>query len=206
MVIFNELRITEDKTCLIVDCSVRSLEGYNGMYINSIDIDYYKNVEQYGVPSGKAMRIYEKGEFDAGERAVRVTLKSTELDKDTFGTDTFDAGLFFVTVTCDGTPENPEILESYSCGMDNTVDVGVVLDWEAVYRLGIGYAARLADGCEPDCDVPSGFENMVLFWHALRLAIAVCDWVSVSRLWDRFMRSFRGMGMSTLPAGCGCNR
>jgi len=207
MVIFNELRITEDKTCLIIDCSVRDLEGYAGMYIDSIDIDYYKNVETYGIPSTKAMRLYEKGDDETGKSGVRVELKAVDLDKDLIGTDTLDAGLFFVTVTCDGTPENPEILESYSCGADSTVDIGVVLDWQAVYRLGIGYAARLADGCEPSCDVPSGFEGFVLLWHALRLAINVCDWPTVSRLWDRFLRSFNGMGpVGGVVAGCGCNR
>ena len=110
MVIFNELRITEDKTCLIVDCSIEDLEGYRGMYIDSVYVEYYKNVTEDGVPSDKAICLYEKADGDIGMTALRKTLNASSLDKETFGTDTFAGGLFFVTVFCDGVPVNPDVL------------------------------------------------------------------------------------------------
>ena len=207
MVIFNDLRITEEKDCLIVDCYIEDIDGYDGMYIDSIYVEYYKNVTDDGVPSDKAIAIYQKGENDVGQTGMRVSLKSSQLNKKTFGTDTFDEGLFFVTVTCDGTPKNPAILESYSCGADNTVDVGVAIDWHSVYTLGMGHAAKLAYGCTDPCDVPAGFESFVLYWYALQLAISTCDWPLVRKLWDKFMRSIKGVGHGmTLSSGCGCNR
>ena len=205
MVIFNELRITEDKDCLIVDCSIEDIEGYRGMYIDSVYVEYYKNVTEDGVPSDSAICLYEKADTETGKTAIRKTLNASSLDRDTFGTDTFAGGLFFVTVMCDGTPENPELLASYSCGADNTTDVGVAVDWHSVYSLGMGYAARLAYNCENPCDIPDGFENFILYWYALQLAIATCDWLQVRKLWDKFMRALVG-NEGAVAGGCGCNK
>ena len=207
MVIFNELRITEDKECLIVDCSIEDIDGYDGMYIDSVTVEYYKNVTEDGSASDHAITMYEKTDGAVGITSYRGTLKASSLDKETFGTDTLAGGLFFITVSCDGTPENPEILASYSCGADNTIDVGVAIDWHSVYSLGIGYAAKLAYNCEDPCDIPDGFENFILYWYALQLAISTCDWFQVRKLWDKFMRALAGNGtVVSSGGGCGCNR
>lgn len=205
MVIFNELRITEEKDCLIVDCQIEDIDGYDGMYIDSIDVEYYKNANDDGSLSGKHINIYTDSESSHGRLWVRATLNASQLNKDTFGTNTFERGLFFVIVRCDGTPENPSILASYSCGADNTVDVGAVIDWQSVYTLGMGHAARLAYGCDSKCDIPSDFESFILYWHALQLAISTCDWLAVKNLWDKFLRALSGtMSGVTSGSGCGC--
>lgn len=207
MVIFNDLRITEDKQCLIVDCAIEDVDGYDGMYIDSIDVEYYKNMTDDGTPSDKSINLYTKPDGEVGSRSMRVTLNASQLNKKTFGTDTFDKGLFFVTVVCDGTPTNPSILAGYSCGADDTVDVGVAVDWHSIYTLGMSYASQLAYGCEDKCVQPSGFESFVLYWYALQLAISTCDWILVKSLWDKFLRALVGnMGTSTLTGGCGCKR
>ena len=205
MVIFNDLRITEEKDCIVVDCQIEDVDGYDGMYIDSVDVEYYKNATDDMSPSDKAINIYTAPEGDTGRRWVRCTLNASQLDIKTFGTDTFDNGLFFVIVRCDGTPENPDVLESYSCGADNTVDIGAVLDWQSIYTLGMKHAAKLAYGCTDICDVPSGFESFILYWYALQLAISTCDWLAVKKLWDKFMRSLSGITPgATLNSGCGC--
>lgn len=206
MVIFNDLRITEDKECLIVDCYIEDIDGYDGMYIDSIDIDYYKNVTEDCQPSEHAINLYthEDGETF---RALRKTLKRSDIVGKDFGTETFDGGLFFVVVRCDGNPTNLEVLAQYSCTMDNTVDIGVIIDWQRIYEQGMGYAAKLAYGCDNPCDSPVGFEQFIIYWYALQLAISTCDWPQVRKLWPKFLRAFGGgNASSTSSSGCGCKR
>ena len=203
MVIFNDLRITEDKDCLIVDCYIEDIDGYAGMYIDSVYVDYYENVTTFGVPTEKAIKLYEHVD-GKNDRAIRKVLKKSQLNASTFGTDTFDKGLFFITVRCDGTPTNPSILEGYSCGRDDVVDVGAALDWKSVYERGIGYAAKLADECNT-CENLGGFKDFIFLWYALQLAISTCNWDEVRKLWKKIWRK-KSMGAvhPALKSGCGC--
>ena len=207
MVVFNELRITDDKKCLIVDCEIEDTSMYRGMYIDSICVEYYKNVTEDGTPSDSAYVLYEKDELEAGKTGMRLMLKSSQLDKETFGTDTFDKGMFFVTVCCDGepTPEAAAMMASCDCGTDNTVDVGVAVDWYSIYQYGIAYAAKLAYGCGDPCSQPIGFESFVLPWYALRLAIDTCNWILAKKLWEKFMKALIGAaGFTESGRSCGC--
>lgn len=209
MVIFNELRINDDKTALVVDCYIEDVDGYDGLYIDSVYVDYYKNVSSLDSRSDKAIAIYTKDEEEDGISAVRCCLdQQTMAGTEGFGTDTFEAGMFVVTVVCGGTPANASILEQYGCGSDNRTDVGIVIDWEKVYRYGIQFAAQMAYGCGNSCDVPVGFEHFILLWNALKLAISTCDYVQASKLWPKFLRvAAQGDAFtSTMSSGCGCGR
>lgn len=203
MIIFNDLRISEDKDCLIVDCEIEDVDGYDGMYIESISLEWYKNILDSGMPSSKAYQMYE----DDGTKAithVRVSVKKEDLDASIFGTDTFDNGLFFVYVHCDGTPTNPDTLDGYGCGADKTWDTGIVLDWKMIYEWGLGYAARLARNCGNVCDEPTGFKQFILYWYGLQLAISTCDYSKVRDLWDNILRMHRTNNFAPLSGGCGC--
>lgn len=209
MVIFNELRISEDKNCLIVDCEIEDIDGYDGMYIDSVHVEYYKNVGTAGYASDKAITLYEKGEDEDGKTHLRLKLdlndKLTETEvKNKFGISTFDGGLFFVYTVCDGTKTNPEIYENYGCARSSERDTGVILDWKMIYEWGMGYAARLAKSCGNPCDEPTGFKQFILFWYALQLAISTCDYQRVRDIWDRIIRMKRTTDFAPLSSGCGC--
>ena len=203
MVIFNELRITEDKSSLVVDCEVEGIDIYSGMHIDTIYVEYYKNALAIGVPSSKAIKIYDRDDDTEDRKAVRRCLNQTSLSVSDFGTDTFDKGLFYITVSCDGTLSADVV--NYPCGTDNTVDIGVVLDWQRVYNQGMVYAAQLALGTRCSCTIPADFEQFVLFWNAFRLALSTCDYTQVAKLWDKFLK-ITGTGDSAISTGCGCGR
>ena len=217
MVIFNDLRITEDRKYLIVDCQIEDADGFDGLYIDKIDLMYYTKVKDFSMiginVDDYAYRMYEKDEDDETEkhRNIRVQvsmydIKSGPNKQPNFGTNTFENGLFYVAVTCAGTPTNPLILEGYGCGADRLTDIGVVLDWYSVYENGMAFASKLAFSCGNTCDDPSGYEQFILHWYGLQLAIATCDWIQVSRLWPKFLRMFaRETGNASVSGGgCGC--
>ena len=218
MVIFNDLRITEDKKRLIVDCQIEDVDGYDSFYIDSVVVVYYANYSDQcvGTPTeDTSIILYQKDEDDPDDviRAGRWALTLRDLTDESspkfnpnFGTHKFDGELFFVYVrVAGGSGQDLYILNHRGCGADRMYDVGVVLDWHKVYEQGIAFAAKLGTSCANPCEDPSGFEQFILHWYGLQLAIATCDWYQVTKLWPKFIRAFsRGVGNPSLGSGCGC--
>lgn len=213
MVIFNELRITEDRQCLIVDCEVENVDIYRNMYIKSVYLEYYKNASAASMPGEKAYKMYENeknGEPDPKVRAVRLSLSAVSLYQTGFNIPDFEDGLFYVIVICDG--ELAHNIVNYPCGYDDVVTIGAVLDWRTFYEMGMQYVASIYGICgnENFCENPDGFEDFVLLWNALKLALSTCNWPLVSQLWDRFLNA--PYSKTALPSaaagsrGCGCGR
>lgn len=213
MVIFNDLRISEDRKYLIVDCQIEDVDGYDGLYIDRVDVMHYSKVTDFSCigydADTYAYTMYQKDEDDDEDtvRSVRLSVSIDKIleDQPNFGVSTFENGLFYVAVTCGGTPTNSLTLEGYGCGADKMMDVGVILDWYAVYQNGMAYASKLAFSCGNSCDDPSGYEQFILHWYGLQLAIATCDWIQVAKFWPKFLRMFaNGVGKGTISGGCGC--
>ena len=210
MVIFNELRIKEDGACLIVDCEIENVDVYAGMYIDSIYIDYYKNTSSVSMPSGKAFLLWENKTSDTSIRNRRVSMPVSDLARTQFGISRFDDGLFYVIVNCGGTPSSD--IRYYPCGADDPKRIGVVLDWRAFYQRGMSYVNSIVGACGSRnfCDSPDGFEDFIILWNALKLAISTCDWMLVKDLWEKFLKApYSASGGSVTPvrpSGCGCGR
>lgn len=205
MVIFNELRITENGKCIIVDCEVENVDVYSDMYIQSIYLEYYKNATSASMPSSKAYLLYENKDGDTSVKGKRLTFQKELLPATEFGISGFEGGLFYVIVNCDGTL--PASISSMPCGYDSTTDVGAILDWKTFYSRGMSYVSSITAGCsKPNfCDNPVAFEEFLLLWNALKLALSTCNWDMVSELWDRFLRvSVGGTSSTVVSGGCGC--
>lgn len=197
MIRFDELRITDDKNMIVIECHVEDYDIYDEMYIKSIYLEYYKNRVSAGTPSDKAVEMYYDEDGSAAKRAIRVTLPIATLPAD-IGTDTFDRGLFYVYVNCDGNL-SPSVA-TMQCGYDNTLDIGVILDWQFLYFKGMNYVANFAAYCNP-CSDSTDFENYILLWNAIKFAVDTCDWVQLERLWPAIVDSTSDFSIG----GCGCN-
>lgn len=198
MVKFDDLRISEDRSSLTVECHVENYDVYSGMYIDQIYLEYYKNRGTVGVPSDKAILLFENHNDDPTVvKSVRKTITLDMLPPD-LGTTTFAGGLFYVYVICDGNI-NPQV-GNMTCGFDNTLDVAVVPDWKMLYERIMPLVAKYAEGCSP-CDDITGFGHLILMWYAFKYAIEVCDWITVDRLWDEFVGDAAG---PVSRGGCGC--
>ena len=206
MITFNELRIGENGSCLVVDVEISGLEIYKNMYIKSVSLDYYGNVvrdKSHSLPSAKAYKLYDNSFDDTTVRRKRISMPQAALVMTDFGIEEFDKGLFFVTVVCDG--DLPAGVANFACGFDDTVKIGVVVDWKSFYSVGMQYVARLANRCADPCLKDPGFEDFILQWNALKLAIDTCNWPMVAELWDKVMRLHRE-NAPVVVGGCGCGR
>ena len=203
MITFNELRISDNSGCLIIDCEVEQVDVYKNMFIQSIYIEYYKNANPASMPSEKALCVYDNTTSDVKVRAKRLNVRLDTIAKSDMGVTTFDNGLFYVIVNCGGDP-NYTVL-NMPCGYDDTRRLGVILDWKALYTRGMQYVNSLFNGCN-SCPDLTGFEHFAVLWNALRMAISTCDWNLVNELWDKFLLAPSNPFTSSVAkvSGCGC--
>ena len=205
MVTFNELRISEDRKCLIVDCEVENVDVYSDMYIKAIYLEYYKNATAAAMPSERAFLMYQNSTEDPTVKGKRLKLSADFLPVTGFGISTFEDGLFYAIVICDGTL--PASVTSMPCGYDDTTKIGAIVDWKSFYEKGMQFVGALYGGCSGGkfCEAPESFEDFLILWNALKLAISTCNWDLVNELWDRFLRAPLGSnGVSVVKGGCGC--
>lgn len=209
MVIFNELRITEDRSCLIVDCEIESLDVYKDMYISDIRLEYYKNATAASMPSEKAYLLYENTDADTDVKSKRVVFRESDLGLTQFGVTEFRDGLFYVIVRCEG--DLPASVINLPCTYDDSTKIGVVLDWKSFYERGMQYVSAMfgACGAKSFCEYPAGFEDFVILWNSLKLAIDTCNWDLVNTLWDRILNQPITSGAAPVTPGvsrgCGCH-
>ena len=202
MVVFNELRLSDDKKKLIIDCGIEGLNVYDGLYINTIYLEYYKNIQDSLTPSDKAILVYDHDEDGRDEQLLRICVSEDSLTSD-FGTKKFEAGLFYVIVQCDGPSSALANLGTLSCGFDNTTDIGVVLDWKLLFDFGMQYIFKLGTSCEFDCSDTTGFDSFSILWNAIKLAVSTCDYDVLETLWDKFIRIAINNKVS-VASGCRC--
>lgn len=202
MVIFNELVITADKNNLIIDCQVENLNIYKDMYIKSVHLEYYKNSVTPGVPSEKAIQIYD-GTVKK-DKAIRKCVSIDDLALyPEFGTGVFNRGLFYVIVICDG--DLPPVSSEFACGFDNTVDIGVVLDWHFVYEKGMQFISMMNSRCIDDCLDKTGFSDFLMLWNMIKFSMEGCDYTQLAKSWEKFLRLFsKSKGSISVSSGCGC--
>lgn len=209
MVTFNELRICEEGDRLIVDCEIDDNALYDGMYIQSIYLEHYKNASVASMPGEKAQLIYNNEYSDRRVRSKRIVFDAMDLAVSSLGVSSFDGELFYVIVMCGGDLNVAAIDGKLPCGADDTTAIGAILDWRLFYSRGMGYIASMFDKCGNPCQPTDAFEHFILLWNALKLAIETCDWETVKDLWGMF-RLDRGTKSSAVSitgtGGCGCGR
>ena len=197
MVTFNELRIDESKKHLVIDCAVEDIASYADVYIDTVDLVHYSNIDSNGliIDDDKVYNVYT---YETGEDAIKSdrwsvgtnVLTTLGVDADDFG-----LGLFYVIISCRNDGE--EEIDS------DEKDIAVVIDWEAVYSAGMPFVASIAAFGFDRCVGNLPFEEFIILWNALQMAIAVCDYSQIAMLWRKFLR-FTSNG-TTLPGGCPCN-
>lgn len=205
MVTFNELRISDERDCLIIDIEVERVDVFKNMYIDSVYLEYYKNASVMGVPGEKAVLVYSNQGNDTSVKAKRLYYRLDSYDATKMGITSFDNGLFYVIVNLGGTPGSQAAY--MPCGTDEPRRVGAILDWKAFYERGMQYVNSLFNGCNA-CPDLTGFEHFAVLWNALKMAISTCDWRLVSDLWDKFLLASADTTLTITTrsgvSGCGC--
>lgn len=185
MVIFNDLRISPDGNNLIIDVSISNYAYFKNMYISAIYIDTEETYVQTGMPSSKAVVLYENQNVTIKEHSDNITPKRLNLDS-------FNNHIFYIYVKIDGvpTPDTP-------CSMDKEYTIGVALNWFPIYQKGLKLMKQVISNC---CDVPREFIDYVLRLKAFELAIKTSQFTLVN---SKYLEWFKDSTIKYINS-CNC--
>ena len=184
MIVFEELRITNDGETLIVKARVRTEAYYDTVYIDKVIIDTEETYKE-GFPSSTPVFTYTA---DGNVKSVTLTINKAQIIPD------FKEHLFFVYVVTKGNP-----LPIVPCGMDNQTTLGVTLYMGNIYNDFMNSIKEMRNG---NCQVPNGLIDQILRFKALTLSMDSGHYLQGI---DYYNKWFSGERQSVNISNCGCN-
>lgn len=215
MIEFSKCRIDPEGKNLIIEAAVKSDSYYTNVYIDSVTIDTeetFSTLEPSSSPifsqsyvgetaaatttNVSLSTVVESSDIEENTATTISTTKSIslELTPVTLGLSNFNDHIFFVYVKATGTPS-----ADTPCGKDNVYTLAVAVNLNPIYQMAMGYIKELSSNCE----IPSGFIDMILRLKALDLALKTGNNDVAAKYWTKM---FKGKTTTTSSkSNCGCN-
>lgn len=214
MLHFNELRLTPDNKCLIIEAAIDNLEYYEDVVLDSIVIDtqdtfimngpsnnplYIHSIDNeeyiYSLPEYQNCNPIQEEESKQhcfvdtmeGKRIVRLELSLKDLKVNPCDT------MFFIYAIATGTPK-----PNTPCGYDTNKIMGTVVNIQSLYLNLMSYLKELGKTCE----IPKGFIDAILRLKALDLSIKTGNYIEAIKYWKKF---FKGNIVNNNISNCNCH-
>lgn len=203
MIIFDQLRISDDGKRMYINAHVNKADYFNDIYIDSIVIQTADKVSETdpGLPTSDYVYI-KKAEENAKE--LNLVLEASDLSRSwesdpkaiAFGRGDMSKTLFFVYIKCKGTPGS-----CTPCRLDEETTLGVVFDENVLHQRVMDYTKELV----ADCNVPSAFIDFILLWNAFKSAIETEHYIPAIKFFNMMFEEVGKSCQSRTIKTCGCN-
>lgn len=203
MIIFDQLRISDDGKRLYINAHVNTADYFKDIYIDSIVIQTADKVSETdpGLPTSDYVYI-KKAEENAKE--LNLVLEASDLSKSwesdsnaiAFGRGDMSNTLFFVYIKCKGTPGS-----CTPCRLDEETTLGVVFDENVLHQKVMDYTKELVAACS----VPSAFIDFILLWNAFKSAIETEHYIPAIKFYNMLFDEVGKSCQSRIIKTCGCN-
>lgn len=203
MIIFDQLRISDDGKRMYINAHVNKADYFKDIYIDSIVIQTADKVSETdpGLPTSDYVYI-KKAEENAKE--LNLVLEASDLSKSwesdsnaiAFGRGDMSNTLFFVYIKCKGTPGS-----CTPCRLDEETTLGVVFDENVLHQKVMDYTKELVT----DCSVPSAFIDFILLWNAFKSAIETEHYIPAIKFYNMMFDEVGKSCQSRTIKTCRCN-
>lgn len=203
MIIFDQLRISDDGKRMYINAHVNKADYFNDIYIDSIVIQTADKVSETdpGLPTSDYVYI-KKAEENAKE--LNLVLEASDLSRSwesdpnaiAFNRGDMSKTLFFVYIKCKGTPGS-----CTPCRLDEETTLGVVFDENVLHQKVMDYTKELV----ADCNVPSVFIDFILLWNAFKSAIETEHYIPAIKFFNIMFEEVGKSCQSRTIKTCGCN-
>lgn len=203
MIIFDQLRISDDGKKMYINAHVNKADYFNDIYIDSIVIQTADKVSETdpGLPTSDYVYI-KKAEENAKE--LNLVLEASDLSRSwesdskaiAFGRGDMSNTLFFVYIKCKGTPGS-----CTPCRLDEETTLGVVFDENVLHQKVMDYTKELV----ADCSIPSAFIDFILLWNAFKSAIETEHYIPAIKFFNMMFEEVGKSCQSRIIKTCGCN-
>ena len=192
MVLFDQLRISDDGRRMYINIHVNKAEYFDNIYLDELVIVPADKVSETSPHLPSQDYIYKKV-FEGSLKEADLVLQPADFNEQ-FRRCTFSKDLFFVYVKVKGTPD-----PCTPCRLDEEITLGVTFDENILYQQVMGFTKELTQ----DCNVPIGFADFILQWNAFKAAIETEHYVPAINFWNRLFKEDRYMAShTTKPCGC----
>lgn len=197
MIVFDQVRISDDGKVFYLDAHVKTSASFNDVYITKLAIvrdTEMSETDATEFPVGDY--AYFEG-WDIDEEVKEIHKVITLNDLNPLLTPTIkdlSHNLFFVYIECEGTPSFDTPCNSYS-----NPSIAVTYDTGRIYDIGMGYVRELS----ADCTIPSGFIDFILNNEALKFSISTGHYIPAKQYFDNIMGYSKGK--RGIVKNCGCH-
>lgn len=191
MLIFDQLRLSDNATRLYINVHVNKADYFKDIYLDNIKIMTADKVSETNpeVPTEDCIFTHTFGD-NVKEAALVLTVN----DFLTLKQSDMSRTLFFVYVKCKGT-----VGACVPCRLDELTTLGVTFDEKLLYQRVMNYTKSLAD----DCKIPVGFTDFILLWNAFKASIETEHYIPAIKFWNQLF-DVGAIGNITYK-GCGCH-
>lgn len=194
MIVFDQLRISDDGKQMFIDLHVNQAEGLENIYLKELIIATRDQVSKVSptIPSEYVHKII----FSESQKEAHLILSPVDLEG--YGKSNFSEELFFVYVSWKGTHN----LTCLPCEMEREYTLGVTFDEALLHQQVMGYTK----GLQQRCQIPVGFTDFILLWNAFKSAIETEHYVPAIDFWEKLFGkgSYIGATNGTIK-NCGCH-
>lgn len=191
MLIFDQLRLSDNATKLYINVRVNKANYFKDIYLDNIKIMTADKVSETNPEVPTEDCIFTHTFEDNVKEAALVltvndflTLKQSDMSRT----------LFFVYVKCKGT-----VGACVPCRLDELTTLGVTFDEKLLYQRVMDYTKFLAD----DCKIPVGFTDFILLWNAFKASIETEHYIPAIKFWNQLFDV--GTTGNITYKGCGCH-
>lgn len=191
MLIFDQLRLSDDATRLYINVHVNKADYFKDIYLDNIKIMTADKVSETNpeVPTEDCIFTHTFGD-NVKEAALVLTVN----DFLTLKQSDMSRTLFFVYVKCKGI-----VGDCVPCRLDELTTLGVTFDEKLLYQRVMDYTKSFAN----DCKIPVGFTDFILLWNAFKASIETEHYIPAIKFWNQLF-DVGTIGNITYK-GCGCH-
>ena len=161
MVVFDQLRVSDDGRQLYIDAHISLASCFDAVTIQSLFICLGSQVyETLTIDPESKGCIYRKS-YDANVREIHECINIDD-ESLIYNKTSFSRDLLFVYVGCNTVPEGCECYTSVGKYV-----LGVTLDENLLYQKVMQFTKSLAD----DCEIPVAFMDFILLWNAFKASV-----------------------------------
>lgn len=194
MVLFDQLRISDDGKRMYINLHVNKASYFDNIYLDEMVIIPADKVLETSPTIPSEDYIYKKV-FDDDLKEANIVLLPTDFNEH-FSKSDFSHDLFFVYVKVKGTPD-----PCTPCRLDEEITLGVTFDENLLYHKVMGFTKDFAD----DCQIPVGFTDFILMWNAFKASIETEHYIPAIKYWSMLFNYGGKVFSPSSLKPCGCH-
>lgn len=206
MIIFDQLRISDNGKMLYVNAHVNAASYFDNVYIDSITIMTSDKVSETAPGTPTEDYIFTK-KVEGKEKELNMVLSSADFTKTgetdpkamSFKQEDMSKTLFFVYIKC---KTEGAIDCNVPCRLDEETTLGVTFDENILHQKVMGFTKELVNDC---CNIPLEFIDFILLWNAFKSSVETEHYISAIKFFNLLFDVRGDSGSMLSKGGCGCH-